>query len=268
MLFSTLITQIIFSIIFILIVLYVIVYVVYPNSKNNDILPKMTPLNQSKDILLPDITQSTLLGTAGSTVMGFFKLNNGDRTVKHSNKNVKNIDSFNTLLYVSNNWYLEISPGPIGKDKIAARLRVQTNNGGTLKQELIDLPEIPKQKWMFIAILRDGRRFDIIYNNKIVASHRLHNYPVVISSSLAIGNVALDGSVIHIIVNGTRLSPTEVERERTKYVDTNNTVLEDNSIDISLPGLNLFAQCPSGLPCDPITRPPNNNLLQWNTPYA
>jgi hypothetical protein len=27
------------------------------------------------------------------------------------------------------------------------------------------LPPIPKQKWMFIAILRDGRRFDIIYNN-------------------------------------------------------------------------------------------------------
>ena len=136
------------------------------------------------------------------------------------------------------------------------------------KEELIDLPEIPKQKWIFIAILRDGRRFDIIYDNKIVASHRLHNYPVLISSSLSIGNAGLDGSVIHVIVNGKRLPPSNVERERKKYVDTNNTVLEDNPIDISLPGLKLFSQCPSGLPCDPITQPPTNNLLQWETPYA
>jgi hypothetical protein len=136
------------------------------------------------------------------------------------------------------------------------------------KEEFIDLPEIPKQKWMFIAILRDGRRFDIIYNNKIVASHRLHNYPVTILSSLSIGNIGLDGSAIHIIVNGKRLSPNDVERERTKYVDTNNTILEDNSIDMSLPGLKLFSQCPPGLPCDPVTLPPNNKLLEWNTPYA
>ena len=137
-----------------------------------------------------------------------------------------------------------------------------------MKQETIELPQIPKQKWIFIAILRDGRRFDIIYDNKIVASQRLEYYPVVISSPLSVGNKGLDGSVIHVIINGTRLTPNAVERERLTHVDTNNTVLEANSIDISFPGLKLFAQCPSGLPCDPITKPPNNNLVQWKTPYA
>lgn len=252
---------IIFGVILILVTLYIIVYVIYPSSGNNDVLPSMTPLNQKKDVLFSDLTQSTLLGTAGSTVMGFFKLSNGDRTVKYAN-------GFTPLLYVDNNWYLEISPAPIGKDKVAARLRVQTNDGGKLTQELIELPQIPKQKWMFIAILRDGRRYDIIYDNKIVASQRLDNYPAVISSPLAVGNKGLDGSVIHVIINGKRLSPRDVERERVTHVDTNNTVLEDNLIDMSLPGLKLFAQCPSGLPCDPITQPPNNNLLQWKTPYA
>ena len=252
---------IIFGVILILVTLYIIVYVIYPSSGNNDVLPSMTPLNQKKDVLFSDLTQSTLLGTAGSTVMGFFKLSNGDRTVKYAN-------GFTPLLYVDNNWYLEISPAPIGKDKVAARLRVQTNDGGKLTQELIELPQIPKQKWMFIAVLRDGRRYDIIYDNKIVASQRLDNYPAVISSPLAVGNKGLDGSVIHVIINGKRLSPRDVERERVTHVDTNNTVLEDNLIDMSLPGLKLFAQCPSGLPCDPITQPPNNNLLQWKTPYA
>jgi hypothetical protein len=193
--------------------------------------------------------------------MGFFYLKNGDKTIKYT-------DSFTPLIQVDNNWFLEISPSPVGNNGIAARLRVKTNDSGSLKEEIIELPQIPKQKWIFIAILRDGRRFDIIYDNQIVASQRLEYYPVVISSPLSIGNKGLDGSVIHVIVNGNRLTPTEVERERVSHVDTNNSVLESNAIDVSLPGLKLFAQCPPGLPCDPVTRPPNNNLVEWSTPYA
>ena len=250
--------QIIICIIVILFIIYMIYYHTKQHRKN-DILHKMTQLDKKKYILYSDITQSTILGSSGTTVMGFFKLNGGDRTVKH-------IDSFTPLLYIESNWYLEISPAPI--QKIAARIRIRTNDKGVIKQELIELPQIPKQKWMFIAILRDGRRFDIIYNDKIVASQRLHNYPAVISSSLSIGNKGLNGSVIHVITYDRRLTPTEVERQRLKFVDTNNTVLEDNSIDMSLPAFPVLAQCPPGLPCNPITSPPTNNLLQWDTPYA
>lgn len=252
---------VIFGIILILITLYIIVYVIYPGSGNNNILPNLTPLSAKKDIYFSDVTQTNILASSGSTVMGYFKLNAGDRTVKYSNNYVP-------LLYIDNNWFLEISPAPIGKDNVAARFRVQTNDAGELKYEMIDLPEIPKQKWIFITILRDGRRFDIIYDNKIVASHRLDNYPVIISSPVSIGNNALDGNVINVIVNNKRLNPIDVERERLKHVDTNNTVLQDSSFIKNLPGLKLFGQCPSGLPCDTITKPPNNNLLQWKTPYA
>ena len=252
---------IIFGVILLLITYYIIVYIIYRKAGNKDILTTMTQLSVKKDILTSDITQSTLLGGAGSTVMGYFNLKGGDRTVKYQN-------GYTPIIQVENNWYLEISPSPIGSDGTAARLRVQTSDGGLLSQEMIELPQIPKQKWMFIAILRDGRRFDIIYDNKIVASQRLEYYPVVISSPLSVGNKGLDGSVIHVIVNSTRITPTAVERERVAHVDTNNTVLEADAINISFPGLKLFAQCPSGLPCDPITQPPSNNLLQWKTPYA
>lgn len=255
------ITQIIFGVILLLITFYIIVYVIYPGSGNNDILSTMTPLNKKQDILTSDKTQQILLSGAGSSVMGFFNLNDGDRTMKFAG-------SYTPLLQVENNWYLEIAPASPNRGQSAVRLRIKTNDGGNLTQEIIELPQIPKQKWVFIAILRDGRRFDIIYDNKIVASQRLQNYPVVISSPLAVGNTGLAGSVIHIMVNNSRLTPTAVERERVAHVDTNNTVLEGNKIDISFPGLKLFAQCPPGLPCEPITRPPQNNLVQWSTPYA
>jgi hypothetical protein len=257
----SIIALVVFGVILLLITLYIIFYVIYPSSGNNDILPKKTSLNVKKDILMSDVTQSTLLSTAGSSVMGFFYLYDGDRTSKY-------INGFTPIIQVDNNWHLEIAPAPSGSLNVSARLRVHTNDAGVLKEEYIELPPIPKQKWICIAILRDGRRFDIIYNNEIVASQTLEFYPVVISSPLSIGNTGLNGSVIHVIVNNKRLSPLEVERERVTHIDTNGTVLEADAFDISLPGLKLLAQCPPGLPCNPVTRPPNNNLLQWKTPYA
>ena len=256
----SLIALIVFGIILLLITYYIIVHVIYPSSGNNDVLQKMTKLDKKKDILTSDITQSKLLAGAGSTVMGYFYLLDGDKT-----KNF--VNNYTPIIQVDNNWFLEISHSPNGNSS-AARLRVQTNDSGVLQQEIIELPQIPKQKWQFIAILRDGRRFDVIYNNEIVASQILEYYPATISSPLAVGNTGLSGSVIHVIINGTRLTPTQVERERVSHIDTNNTVLEADSIDISLPGLKLFAQCPPGLPCDPITKPPSSNLKQWKTPYA
>ncbi len=250
-----------FGVILVLLTLYIIFYVIYPGSDSEDLLKVMTPLNIKKNVVMPDVTQTKILGSSGSTVMGFFYLNMGDRTSSY-------VDKYTSLMEVDNNWYIEISPAPKGKDLISARLRVQTNDSGIFKQEIIELPAIPKQKWVFIALLREGRRFDVIYDNKIVISQRLENYPVIISSPLSVGNSGLDGSVIHILINDRRLAPNEVERERVKFVDTNNTVLEANKISMSLPNIRLLAQCPSGLPCDAITKPPGNNLLEWESPYA
>jgi hypothetical protein len=255
------IVPIIFGVIVLLLTLYIIFYVIYPGSGNSDILKRMTPLDTKKDILMADVTQSKLLASSGSTVMGFFYLKEGDRTAKYAN-------SFIPLIQVENNWALEISPSLSGRAETTAQLRVTTNDGGAIKQEVIDLPQIPKQKWVFIAILRDGRRFDVIYDNKIVASQRLEYYPVNISSSLSVGNKGLAGSVIHVMINDSRLPPIQVETDRLAHVDTSGTVLEGDAIDMSFPGLKLLAQCPPGLPCDPITRPPSSNLVQWQTPYA
>jgi hypothetical protein len=240
---------------------YLVLYVFYPSPKNNDLLSTVTPLNQKKDVGMPDMIQQQVLGSNGTTVMMFVKLDAGDRTTKM-------VDQFTPVLQVANNWYIEISPAPMGKEHLSARLRITTNHTGTLKDEIVELPPIPKQKWMFIALLREGRRFDVIYQSRIVASHRLEHYPVVISSPLSVGNKGLAGSVIHVLINGKRLSPNEVERQRIAYVDTNGMVVEDHPINMSLPAIQLFGECPSGFPCDPVTKPPKNNTVEWSSPYA
>ena len=248
--------------ILIIVTIYLVVFVIYPGGGNNDVLSTLTPLSVKKDIVMPDVTQKTLLANNGGTIMGMFNFMNGDRTAKYSN-------NYTPFLQIDNNWYLEVSNAPNDKQHSVARLRVRTHaQGSSTKDEIINLPSIPKQKWIFIAVLRDGRRFDVIYDNKIVASHRLEQYPVVISSPVSIGNKGLDGAVIHVIMNDTRLSPIDIERTRLTLVDTNKIVLEDNPINISLPTISLLAECPSGLPCNPVTQPPVNQILKWSTPYA
>lgn len=246
-----------------------LIYYVFYYSEENimDVLTTMTPLSDNKTIVMSERTQTTLLGTGSSTVMGFFNIQQGDRTTTYIDK--LRPDEFKPLFQVANNWYFEISHGPNGYKQTNARIRIRTkDSSGTIKDEIMELPPLPKQKWVCIAVLRDGRRFDVIYDNKIVSSQRLQNYPVVIGSPLSVGNKGLSGSVIHVIISGSRLTPTEVERERLKYVDTTNMVIESNIFDISFPNIRLFGQCPPGLPCDPITKPPRSNLLQWTTPYA
>ncbi len=258
----TLTSFIIFGVILVIITLYIIIYHIYPSSGSSDILSTMTSLSQKKDIAYSDKIFQSVLSTSGSSIMGFFKIDGNDKTMKIDN-------GFIPLLQIENNVVLEISPVPEFKSGSSARLRIYTNNPSNNKsQEIINLPPIPQQKWVFIAILRDGRRFDVIYDNRIVASHRLEYYPSVIPSPLSVGDKSLLGSVIHVLINSKRMSPYDVERLRLSYIDTNGKILEDNTMDISFPTINIFAVCPPGLPCDPITKPPPNNMYQWSTPYA
>jgi hypothetical protein len=237
-------------------------YFIYTNtgSTNNDVVTSMLELNKKTDIATGDVIEATLLRTNGSTVMGFFNLQQGNRTIGYNNDYV-------SLLSVPNNWSLEVSQTSTNKN-VSARLRVMTNNSGTQQEEYIELPPIPRQKWICISILREGRRFDIIYDNRIVASQRLKYYPVIINNPMTVGNATIMGKVIHVIITPTRLSPSEVERQRRIYVNSNNDVLEANSLLMSLPSFKISAQCPPGLPCDNITHSPSNAYLKWQTPYA
>lgn len=254
-----LITTTLISVIFIILLIYLIYYFVFSSKGEQLLIRDITPLNSKKDVLYSDQAKQMLLASSGSTVMAFFKLNGGDRTIKYQG-------SFNPILQVENNWYLEIAPAPSNKNT-AARLLIKTSEGN----ETIDLPTIPQQKWVFIAILREGRRFDIIYDNQIVASQRLKNYPVVINSPLSIGNSAVDGSIVNLTVINSRLSPLDVERRRASNVNTNGDVIQDNIIikSLSIPSLsfNISAKCPPGLPCDSITKAPDG-LREWSSPYA
>lgn len=255
--------------IIVLLAAYIVIYRIYPGANNQEIMTEQIPLNEKKNIFMPDRTQTEILGSSGTTVMGFVYLGQGDKTLRYGPA-----DEYIPLLQVENNWALEILPSPKEKKAYGARLRVQTQESGGRKKETIPLPPLPKQKWVWIAILREGRRFDVIYDQRLVASQRLEHYPVILVNALSMGHKGLEGAAIHWKVNGRRLSPEEVERERKTRVDTNGRVVESTwnpltHLEIpSLPLPRFTAECPAGLPCETVTAPPKKSLYAWKSPYA
>jgi hypothetical protein len=255
------------------IAIYFVVYRIYPSANSQDVLFKKVPLNKKKNVLMPDRVQTDILGSSGSTVMGFFYLNQGDKTLRYAQSG-----QYTPLLQVENNWSFEVIPSPKEKKDYGARLRIQTQQAGQFGYETLSLPSLPKQRWVHLAILREGRRFDVLYDSRTVASHRLKHYPVVIASALSVGEKGLDGTAIHMKVNSRRLSPDEVERERKTYVNTEGIVTNTQEDDTEKtlwerlgswdPFGWLKVECPPGMPCDTLTAPPSKQLYEWKTPYA
>jgi len=245
-----------------IIIVGIVIYLIYQNVRTSvtDLAPMMLQLRKRNYLSTPDVVTSTVLQQNGSTVMGFFMIQPGDRTVHQGG-------DFTPLLYIDGNWWLEVARTRTG-DHASTQLRVQTNQAGSFITEYIELPPIPNQKWICITVLRDGRRFDVLYDSRIVASKQLDYYPVAVTNSLSVGDPSITGKAIHIVIASYRMTPDEVDIQRSTFVTTTGEVMEDNSIITSLPTIRFFGKCIPGLPCTPITKPPVNSNVEWSTSYA
>ena len=164
------------------------------------------------------------------------------------------VNPFKTLLEVQKSFALQIMPG-------AARLAISTQKDlSQLKMEYIELPKIQEQKWVQVAILREGRRFDVMYNDKIVASHRLQYIPVVTINSLTAGQEGLRGILGNVRVAARRLSSQEVVLEYQRTSDTRGKPMLKKV-------LNITSICPPGQTCPATTQTPESTLQFWSSPY-
>lgn len=253
-----------FGIILLAVVVYVILYVIIPSAGITDVLDKSTDLSKERSVLSSSDVRQSLYGTSGSTIITFINPIIGDRTPKF-------VNTYIPILSIEDAFYFEIAPSPIEKKTTVARLRIATSTTPGKQFEIIELPELPLQKWTMLTILRDGRRFDVMYDDKIVNSTRLQFYPLTPSNSMKIGNSSLIGKAIHFLVASKRLTPAEVTSEYQKLADTNGAPITDRSLpffgklenikalSVSVPGLDI---APS------VNNPPSNIMKAWKTPFA
>ena len=199
------------------------------------------------------------------TISLYIKLYDGDRTININEQNP-------SILSIKGVMDLKIAVG--NNNNNVVKMEVSTKNTDTnLRQiEIIDLPNLPRQKWTHLTILREGRRFDILYNGKIVASKRLLYVPIYISAPLVIGNSRLTGQFVNGFLSGSRLSVNEIKYEIDATSNTRGEpYMKDNKI------FNVFSilqkipslSCPDGLFCKYSTNsPPADPTKIWKSPVA
>jgi hypothetical protein len=149
-----------------------------------------------------------------------------------------------------------------------SELSVATFNTVTREaiEEKIEIPASPMQKWIQLGILRDGRRFDILYNDKMVASKRLEHMPVYTTASIKMGGPRIRGSFREGRVFNYRLSLQDVYIQLSKTSDTRHK--PPTSVDMSIGNPFAIFSCPGGFFCGADARTPKNALQEWQTPYA
>ena len=133
-------------------------------------------------------------------------------------------------------------------------------------QETIPLPNLPFQKWTFVTIAREGRRFDIYYNGKIVTSKRTQHVVDIRAAydTITAGDPNLVGKIALAESLPQKLNQSEVEAKYKATSDTTGQPL------LSTP-LNIFDYLPNCKDGGCVTGPkmrPTSPLLDWQTQYA
>jgi len=255
--------------------IFIIITIVNSKGFATDLMPQLVDISQEKVIGDSITTSTALFGQSSSSVIFFVNYRLGDRTAK-----LQSVNNYTPVIMMNGSFALEVSPAYLSSSSATSQMASTTRLavyitgvvGASSEPYYITLPQLPQQTWVQVAILRDGRRFDIMYNDRLVASERLPTLPVATQSELVIGNADLLGGAIHGFMYNYRLNPIDIAKNMSRYTDVNGYPLGAQSSLINLPLIptdlqRITAECPPGLPCNTISEPPQNPFKKWETPY-
>jgi len=127
----------------------------------------------------------------------------------------------------------------------------------------IHCPALPQQKWTYVAIVIDGRRFSVLYNGRVVASRLLDGMPnMTMSGKLSSGFKDLRGKIALVGYNDYSMNADQLAIEYTSTSDTRGKPYVNTTGSL----LSIF-QCPAGIFCLKPSTPPSRAILSWETPF-
>jgi hypothetical protein len=135
---------------------------------------------------------------------------------------------YQSLFTIHGIYTLEIMnvPDASRPNGVAAQFTVKTSSDragtGITQVETINLPPINHQKWVMITVSKEGRRFDIYYNNTLVSSTNLESVPSSITNGtpLITGNSILSGQIGGLTFLPNRQTIQDVSETYAKATNT------------------------------------------------
>jgi hypothetical protein len=267
-------------------------------------------MSSSHSVFSPDVTLPFFTGSE-ATFQGFFYIVPSIRTVQESscnnptqapncNNGVYEIctcsptgcsncahPGYTTLFTIGGNVSFEVMTAPDAsrQGRATAQLVVHTTASPSTTIETLQLPPIEYQKWVMITVAREGRRFDIYYNDTLVHSEKTHN--MYVNTALLgtdAGSTSVTGMLVLASMIKKRLTSLDVSQKYKEMADTRGTPninipgVDRNAAGLipsssystlgtlaaSSTGMNL---CPSGNCLGAPKIRPSSPLDNWDSPY-
>lgn len=179
------------------------------------------------------------------------------------------------IVNISNVVRLEMLTSPDASRQNAALVQLvvrtlrkkATSNDTQVVEETLVLPIIPIQRWTMITIARDGRRYDIFYNNKLVVSKRTEHVLDINSAvgTIVAGDSNLYGSITNVEIFPNRLAEAQVAANYSRLADTTG---EPYSSQTDIKFSDFIPFCKDGACLKGISVRPSSPLMDWDTQYA
>lgn len=155
------------------------------------------------------------------------------------------------------------------KPFVPALLKVKTATDSSAQHyyESVSLPAIPLQRWTVVTIVKEGRRFDVYYGAKMVATKVLAHFPIAPSavSQWIGGSPEWSGQIGYISVFTHAENSDEVAADVASVVDTRGVPYDQ--ITLSLKDVK-FPTCVGGdcLKLPTVGAP--NPFVMWSSTVA
>ena len=270
------------SIFIVIVTLLILTYIIYISLSHilldkplSPVGPHTVSLSTVSQVITSNELKSLWLNTSGSTIIFHINPTINDRTAQSGNE-------YANVLQIGSKLTFKILVAPdAGRELIMApaQLVIITGKSDSSRSEILDIPNFPLQRWTAVAIVKDGRRFNVYLNGKLAASYTCKAMPQYDPTfPLMVGDPRLGGTIRLMSMSPNPLHPNEIRDLVNDSIDTSGvpytpvtfwSLLSYFLPDFSnLPSITtLWKQlwCPGGNCSGAITAGP---LQEWAINYA
>ena len=226
--------------------------------------PEKMALSKKIQVADSEKLKASWYNTPGSTLLFYISPKIMDRTAAVGNEYV-------TAVQIGSKESLKILIAPdAGRGSMLAPAILEVFISGQQQSEIIDISNMPLQSWSFIAIVKQGRKFNIYVNGNLSASHTCTAMPDYDETQpLAIGDNKLGGTIALMSLAPYAMQLDDIQSIARDTMDTDNKPYLSSELpmlpEFPLSAITGFFTCPGGN-CNKNIKPGPFN--KWTSIYA